>query len=225
MTNRIIRLIVTMTVTTTIMTMTAQEKRLPAPTVTGGMPMNETMAARHSTREFDKTRGIDDATLGQLLWMATGVNRPEAKPSPFGAPINRCNPTARNWQEIRTFVFGEKGVWEYLPATHALSKVADGDHRTLVAGTKEFSQDFVTDAPYSIVFVADLTELPEDEQVKSMAFVDTGIACENLNLACTSLGVATVPRATMNAAGISRLLGLTARQLPVMNNPIGYPRK
>ncbi|WP_295727691.1 nitroreductase family protein [uncultured Muribaculum sp.] len=205
--------------------MTAQEKQLPAPATTGGMPINEVVAKRHSIREFDKKHAIDDATLGQLLWMTAGVNRHDAQPSAFGAPVNRCNPTARNWQEIRTFVFGEKGVWEYIPATHVLSPVADGDYRTLVAGTKEFSQDFVTDAPYSIVFVADLTGLPEGEQVKAMAMVDTGIACENLNLACTSLGVATVPRATMDIVGISRLLCLTERQLPVMNNPIGYPRK
>ena len=204
--------------------MTAQERKLPAPSFSGGMPMNEVVANRHSVREFDATREISDSTLGQLLWMTAGVNRPDAAPGQFGAAANRSNPTARNWQEIRVFVFDKKGVWEYQPASHSLSLAKEGDHRRLIVGTKEFSQDFVLEAPVSVLFVADMSELPEGEQVKAMACVDTGIACENLTLACTSEGIATVPRATMDAAAISALLGLTSRQLPLMNNPLGYAR-
>ncbi len=187
--------------------------------------MNEAVANRHSVREFDTSREIPDSALGQLLWMTAGVNRPQAAPGPFGTPANRSNPTARNWQEIRIFVFDKTGVWEYQPSSHSLALAKEGDSRKLIAGTKAFSQDFVLDAPVSIVFVADISKLPEDNQVTAMALVDAGIACENLNLACTSEGIATVPRATMNAPAISELLGLTSRQIPVMNNPIGYARQ
>lgn len=223
-TNRLRRLCVTLSVITATSIMTAQTKTFPAPSFTGGKPMNEVIANRHSVREFDPMKEISDATLGQLLWMAVGVNRPDAQPSRFGAPVNRSNPTARNWQEIRTFVFGKDGVWEYIPTSHSLSLLKKGDYRNLIAGTAGFSQDFVKDAPYSIVFVADLTNLPEEEQVRAMALVDAGIACENLNLACESEGIATVPRATMDVGGISELLELTPKQIPVMNNPVGYPR-
>lgn len=209
----------------TALIMTAQEKKLPAPSTTGGMPVNEVMAQRHSVREFDASREIEDSTLAQLLWMTAGINRPDAEPGRFGAPANRTNPTARNWQEIRVFVFDKRGVWEYVPSTNSLVLAKDGDHRSLVAGTREFSQEFVREAPVSIVFVADLSQLPDDDQVLAMAYVDAGIACENLNLACTSRGLATVPRATMDRTGISELLGLTSRQLPLMNNPVGYPRQ
>lgn len=205
-----------------VMTMTAQERKLPAPSFRGGMPMNEVVAKRHSVRVFDPNREISDSTLGQLLWMTAGINRPDAVPGPFGAAANRSNPTARNFQEIRAFVFDKKGVWEYLPKEHALSLAKEGDYRSLVAGTKEFSQDFVMNAPVSIVFVADLSNMPEGEMAMAMGLVDAGIACENLNLACVSEGIATVPRATMDIAGISKLLGLTPRQIPIMNNPIGY---
>lgn len=204
--------------------MTAQEWKLPAPSFNGGKPMNEVVAERHSVREFDSSREIDDTILGQFLWMTAGINRPDAEPSALGLPANRCNPTARNWQEIRVFVFDKKGVSEYLPSSHSLSLVKEGDYRDLIAGTKDFSQDFVLDAPVSIVFVADLTNLPEGEQAKAMALVDTGIACENLNLACASEGMVTVPRATMASQAISQLLGLTERQIPVMNNPVGYKK-
>lgn len=79
-------------------------------------------------------------------------------------------------------------------------------------------------APVCVVFIADLSGLPEGDQTKTMALVDAGIACENLNLACVSEGIATVPRATMDREGIAKLLGLTPRQMPVMNNPIGYAK-
>lgn len=204
--------------------MTAQERKLPAPSLKGGIPMNEVVANRHSEREFDPSREISDSVVGQLLWMTAGVNRPDAAPGRFGVPANRCNPTALNSQEIRLFVFDKNGVWEYQPFSHSLTLVMDEDNRNLIAGTKEFTQDFVLSAPVSIVFVADMTKLPEGDQARSMALVDAGIACENLNLACVSEGIATVPRATMDTEGISKLLGLTPRQIPVMNNPIGYAK-
>lgn len=207
---------------TTTLIMTAQERKLPAPSFSGGMPMNQAVANRHSVRKFDPSREISDSVLGQLLWMTAGINRPDAVPGHLNIPANRSNPTALNRQEIRLFVFDNRGVWEYLPSSHSLSLAKEGDHRNLISGTKDFHQDFVLDAPVSIVFVADMSRLPEGDQTKAMALVDAGIACENLNLACVSEGIATVPRATMDTEAISELLELTPRQIPIMNNPIGY---
>lgn len=216
--------IVLVAVTLCTTNMTAKTINLPAPEFKGGMPVNEVVANRHSTREFDADKELDAATLGQLLWMTLGVNRPQNTTPVYGAPPNRSNPTALNWQEVHAYVFGKDGVWEYLPATHSLRRAVEGDHRLLLAGTPEFSQDFVKDAPYTILFVADVTNLPDAPLTKTAAAVDTGIACENLCLACASLGIATVPRATMDTAAISKLLSLTPTQLPLINNPVGYPK-
>lgn len=182
LTTKISRLSVAVLTMAASLIMTAQERKLPAPSLNGGMPMNEVVANRHSVREFDASREISDSTLGQLLWMTAGINRPDAAPNPFGASANRSNPTALNRQEIRLFVFDKNGVWEYHPSTQILTLAKEGDHRNLIAGTKAFSQDFVLDAPVSIVFVADMTDLPEDNRTEAMALVDVGIACENLNL-------------------------------------------
>ena len=161
----------------TTMIMTAQERKLPAPSRDGGMPMNEVVAHRHSVRDFDSSREISDSTLGQLLWLTAGVNRPNAAPGKFGAPANRSNPTALNWQEIRLFVFDKSGVWEYMPSSHSLSFVKEGDHRNLLTGTKGFSQDFVLDAPVSIVFVADGQSYFDE---KSHIFPPTGVNLHRL---------------------------------------------
>lgn len=221
--NKFLRLPATLLAIATTMIMNAQDRKLPEPSFVGGLPMNEVVANRHSVRNFDASREVSDKALGQLLWMAVGVNRPDAKPSHLKTPANRSNPTALNWQEVRAFVFDKNGAWEYQPTSHSLALVKEGDHRKLIAGGDGFIQDYVLGAPVCVVFVIDMQSLPEGERTKEMALVDAGIACENFTLACVSEGIATVPRASMDAAAISTLLGLTPRQLPVLNNPIGYP--
>lgn len=220
---RFISIAIALTLIIPILHMEAQERKLPVADITAGKLFMQTVSDRQSTRNFDINKEISDAILGQLLWASLGVNRENAI-SPFpGRPLaNRCNPTAMNSQEISAYVFGKDGVWEYLPEPHSLRLMTDGDYRALVAGTEAFSQDYVENAPYSIVFVADLSKLPEKADRKVWAAFDAGIACENLTLACSALGLSTVPRATMNVAGIQSLLKLSETQLPMLNNPIGY---
>lgn len=205
-------------------TMAAQEIKLPAPTTAAGMPINEVISSRRSIRSFDSSRELSEAQIGQLLWMSLGVNRPSETEAKNGTPANRSNPTALNSQEISAYVFKAGGVWLYQPATHSLTLVKEGDYRAMVAGTTQFKQDFVLDAPVSVVFVADVSKLPQGDNSKLMAMIDVGIACENFTLACVANGFATVPRASMDSAAIAQLLNLSPLQIPAMNNPVGYAK-
>ena len=112
--------------------MNAQEIKLPPVDIAAGKTFMQAVADRKSVREFDAASIMPDSVLGQLLWASVGVNRVNAeKPSNGKQPVNRSNPTALNCQEITAYVFGEKGVWEYLPQSHSLRLVADGDNRRL----------------------------------------------------------------------------------------------
>ena len=127
-----------------------------------------------------------------------------------------------NKQEIRLFVFTAKSVSEYLPQTNQLKEVAKGDHRDIVAGRQAFAKS----APVSLVMVGDYDKFGSTgDHAKVMVAVDAGIVCENINLYCAAVGLATVPRATMDGAAISKLLNLNANQVPILNNPVGYPAK
>ncbi len=206
--------------------MNAQEKQFAAPQTTGGMPINEVVSGRHSTVNFDKNRPVAQADLGQLLWMTLGVNRPDAPEGRFGK-ANRTNPTAINAQEVTAYVFDTEGVWEYLPLENKLVKRATGDHRALLAGTPPFVQEFVLDAPLSILLVTDTAKFAgrgSGSRAVETAMLDAGIANQNLNLAVVSLGLATRPRMTMDIDGIRKLLNLTDTQIPALNNPIGYEK-
>ena len=194
----------------------AQDIKLPAVDVKQkSLSVVEALATRHSVRTYS-SKELSNQELSNLCWAACGVSRN----NDF-----RTSPTARNRKEIRLFVFTTKGVYEYLPVENLLKEKAKGDHRKLVAGTQGFSQDFVLEAPVSLVMVVDLEKMGgQDERSKMMGCVDAGNVSENINLYCQSVGLCTVPRATMDISGISTLLGLSDKQIPVMNNPVGYPK-
>ena len=168
------------------------------------------LAQRQSTNAF-ANRPLTGQDLANLLWGAMGQNRDNGK---------LTAPSASNKQEVRLFVFTDNQVSEYLPRTHELNKVVEGDHRALVAG----HQDFVKTAPVSLVLVADMDKFGGTEPRQlTMATVDVGIVCENISVAAAGLGLASRPRGSMNSQAIQELLSLNANQLPIMNNVIGYP--
>lgn len=185
---------------------------LPQPIRSGGLSLAETLDSRHSVREYDSSRPVRLQDLSNILWAAVGVNRPQDD--------KLTSPTAMNKQEISAYVISVEGAFLYDARKNELHKVADGDHRSLVAGTAGFSQDYVLDAPVSILLVADTAKLPSPEA----CMIDAGIACENINLAAQALGLATVPRLTMDKDALHKVLGLSPDCMVVLNNPVGYAK-
>ena len=172
----------------------------------------ETFQQRKSVREYSP-ESLSEQDLSDLLWAACGVNRENG---------NLTAPTAMNRQEIRLYVVYEKGVSLYDPKTHTLTMVADGDHRGLIAG----SQAFAKEAPISLLMVGDLDKFgSKSTHAQTMVAVDAGIVCQNIDIFCAAAGLATVPRATMDVKALQSLLGLNENQIPLLNNPVGYPKR
>lgn len=215
------RNILTLIMALSAISMYAQDIKLPKPDMQQqSKSMVESLKTRHSVREFNSSKNLTNQELSNLCWAACGVAR-DAN--------HRTAPTARNLQEIRLFVFTQKAVYEYDAKSNTLKKKADGDHRSLMAsngGNGGFRQDFVMDAPVSLLMVIDFDIYgSQNEQAMQMGCVDAGNVSENINLYCQSVGLATVPRATHDKDGIRKLLGFTSKQLPIMNNPVGYEKK
>lgn len=189
---------------------------LVQPSKTGGLSIMETMWKRHSEREFSD-KMLSDQDLSDLLFSASGINRVENG--------KLTAPSAINTQEIDLYVFTREGVYKYAPKGHQLNKVADGDHRSLIAGTAQFSQDFVLEAPVSLLTVANpqkFERMPEMAQM--MAITDAGIMSENICMFCAGKGLSVVPRATMDREAIANLLNLPEESIMVLNLPVGYPK-
>jgi SagB-type dehydrogenase family enzyme len=187
--------------------------KLDAPDKTGGTPLMKVFNDRKSDRTFapDKVKPKD---LSNLLWAANGINRSDGK---------RTAPSAINAQDVDVYVILPEGAYLYDAKAHALNPVAVGDYRGAVAG----GQDFVKAAPLSLVLVSDLTRLSKtpDDNTRLMGAVDVGIVSQNICLACAGLGLATVPRASMDKEALKKALKLTDTHLILMNSPVGYPKK
>lgn len=186
---------------------------LPAPDKSGGLTMMEALWNRKACREFSD-RSLTEQHLSNLLWAATGVNRPDEG--------KRTNATAVNMQEVSVYAVMPGGICLYDHATHSLRKVADGDHRQLVAA----GQDFVNDAPLSLVIVVDMGKFGDrQEMMRPMGAADAGIVAQNISLFCAATGLATVIRGTMDREALQKLLGLNPGQEPMLNCPVGYAKQ
>ena len=190
----------------------AQVQKLPAPAKSLGKNVMEALWSRSSGTEFSD-KMLSDQDLSNLLFAAIGVNRPsEGKIT---------SPTARNFQEIRVFVFTAKGAFEYLNKENALKQVAKGDHRGLIADR----QDWAKTAPVSLLIVADEKKFgSSDSHAKLAMGIDAGIVSENVNLFCAGAGLVTRPRMTMDIPAIKKLLKLSDQETPLLNNPVGYAK-
>jgi SagB-type dehydrogenase family enzyme len=190
-----------------------QEIKLKAPNKTRGSATMKAFSDRHSDREYSPQE-LDLQDLSDLLWAANGVNRPDGK---------RTAPSAMNRQEIDVYAVRADGAYLYDAQAHSLKPVAAGDYRAAVAG----SQDFAKTAPVCFVTVINLDKLgdPKAEHTRLMGAVDAGIVTQNINLFCAAVGLSTVPRASMDQDELRRVLKLSDSQLPIMNNPAGYPKK
>lgn len=187
--------------------------KLNAPTKTGGKPVMEAFADRHSDREFDsKELSLQD--LSDLLWAANGVNRPDGK---------RTAPSAMNKQDVDVYVLLKGGVYCYDAPTHTLKGIAGGDHRGLIDPRATATS---AKPPVGLVLVSDISKFAgHNEKALQMGALDAGIVSQNINIFCAGKGLSTVPRMSMDEDGLKKVLNLTADQALMLNNPVGYPKK
>jgi len=184
----------------------------PAPQTSGGKPLMQVLKARQSAREFSG-RMPSPQVFSNLLWAAAGINRPDGR---------RTAPTASNRQEIDIYVITADGLYLYEPKGHKLNGLLSDDLRAL-AGT----QDYAKTAPINLVYVADFAKYgaqmaEEDKHTYSGA--DTGFVSQNVYLFCASEGLATVVRASIDRAALSKAMRLRPEQRIILEQPVGYPK-
>jgi nitroreductase len=191
----------------------AQTQNLPKPNLQRQtLTVMEMFQQRKSVREYS-AKDLSEQDLSDLLWAAIGVNR---------ANGNLTAPTAMNRQEILLYVFSRQGVCLYNSKAHSLTQVAEGDHRDILAGFQRFAKE----APVNLLMVGDFDRFgSKDAHAQSMVSMDAGYVSQNIDLFCAAAGLATVPRATMDIAAIKNLLKLNENQVPLLNNPVGYPKE
>jgi len=190
----------------------AQNLDLPAPRKSGGMPLMDALAKRTTARAFDASRELSTQQLSTSLWACFGINRPDGK---------RTAPSARNRQETDIYVLLKSGTYVYNASSNRLDRVSSEDMRSL-GGT----QAFVKDAPVTLVFVADLAKMGEgnNESKMNTANIDVGYISQNAYLYCTSEGLATGARGSVDRAALGPKLKLRPDQAIILAQSVGYPK-
>ena len=184
---------------------------LPAPQTDGGKPLMQALKLRSTSRAFAKDP-LPAQTLANLLWAAFGVNRP--------ADGKRTAPSAHNWQEVDVYVLLPDGAYVYDARGNALKPVAKGDLRAL-GGV----QDFVKEAPLTLVLVADGDKIEAaglDKQ--ALAWADAAFVSENVYLFCASEGLATGVRAMIDRPALAKALKLRDGQIVALAQSVGRPK-
>jgi nitroreductase len=186
--------------------------KLPAPRMEGGKPLMEALKLRSTSRSFAR-EALPPQTLSNLLWAAWGVNRPDGK---------RTAPSARNWQEIDVVVVLPEGAYVYDAPANELKPLVAGDLRALTG-----VQEFVKDAPATLVYVADTTRMKgaAADQLEPWAFADAAFISQNVYLYCASEGLATGVRALVDRPALAKALKLRDTQIIALAQCVGFPAK
>ncbi len=191
----------------------SKEIKLVRPTMTGGMPLMTALNKRQSSRSFS-SRKLPDQVLSNLLWAASGINRPDSG--------KRTAPTAMNNQEIAIYVALEDGLYQYNAKKHLLELIADKDVRPLTG-----RQGFVNKAVVNLVYVADISKAAGSNREDKLLYAgaDTGFIGQNVYLFCASEGLSTVIRGWIDKDDLGKAMKLKSDQMIILSQTVGYPGK
>jgi SagB-type dehydrogenase family enzyme len=186
---------------------------LPKPDTSGGKPLMQVLKDRASAREF-RAEKLPLQVLSNLLWAAWGINRPDSG--------RRTAPSANNWQEIDIYAAMADGLYLYDAKNHRLQPILADDIRAMTG-----SQPYVGEAPVNLVFVADFSRMLRSTEENKVFYsaANTGFISQNVYLYCTSEGLATVVRGTVDRAALAKLMKLRPEQKITLAQSVGFPKK
>jgi nitroreductase len=88
-------------------------------------------------------------------------------------------------------------------------------------------QPFVREAPVNLVYVADFSRMGREtnEEKEFYSATDTGFIAQNVYLFCSSEGLATVVRASIDRPTLAKVMKLRPDQKITLAQSVGYPKK
>lgn len=183
---------------------------LPAPSRTGGRPLQEVLRDRQSTKAFDSAP-LSRRELSNLLWAAFGINRPDSG--------KRTAASAFDCRDITVYVVLAEGAYAYDASANRLVPAATGDLRPLAA-----TQAYARQAPVQLVYVSDHGKIDDrhrDRKAFYAAF-HAGAISQNVYLYCASAGLACVVRDSLDRPALVQALDLGPDFHVVIAQTVGF---
>ncbi len=196
---------------------------LPPPAPKGKVSVEEAISKRRSVRRYLNTP-LSLSQLSQLLWAAQGIT---------GGGWLRAAPSAGATYPLEVFVITgrggiedlEKGIYRYHAERHGLILRKPGEYRSKLARAA-LSQNFITEAPASLVLCAVFSRTAECYGRRAERYVDmeVGHAAQNVHLECIALGLASVPVGAFQDDDVHEVLDAEANVRPLYIIPVGKAR-
>jgi SagB-type dehydrogenase family enzyme len=192
--------------------------RLPAPVFKSEQSIESTLLKRRSVRDF-KDEPLRLAEVSQLLWAAQGVTDLRGF---------RTSPSAGALYPLELYLLSGNvdglpdGIYKYIPLSHKLLKVAEGDKRNKLAAAS-LGQSAVKDGAAVIVFSAVYRRTTRKYGSRGNRYVhiETGHAAQNIYLQAVSLNLGTVIIGAFNDNEVKRILKMKPEEKPLCIMPVG----
>jgi len=191
---------------------TQEEWKLPAPQKKSKVSLEQALNLRRSSKEGFSGKALKEKQIGQILWAARGVNRPNGK---------LTSPSAMARYSVSVYVATSEGSFLYIPEKHSLLSISNRDIRKGIG-----TQEYVKTAPVILIFVADFSKLSEFSMTRRISFVsaEAGTIGENVYLQCAALKLGTSFVASIDKKFVNRALNFKKGIEPLFIMPIGHIR-
>lgn len=176
---------------------------------------------RRSIRDFQDIP-LSLEQISQLLWAGQGITE----------GFKRAAPSAGATYPLTLYVaVGDKGVtglssgvYEYIPRTHSLVVVKEGDFRQRIAAAC-LNQLFIQEAPVTIVIAAEYEKTTSryGERGKRYVHMEAGHVGENIYLQAVALELGTVVVGAFQDIDLKQVLDLPEELVPLYVMPVGHP--
>lgn len=189
---------------------------LAKPKQDGPMSLEQAVAIRRSRRDF-LPQSLTLEQTGQLTWAAQGRDAHSRY---------RTTPSAGATYPLELFVVTSDGLFRYLPAKHALEKLAEQDLRAALASAA-WGQDFIKAAPLTLVFAAQFSRTTNHYGQRGVRYVymEAGHAAQNVHLQAEALGLGSVAVGAFDDSSVSKVLSLPNDLEPIYMVVVGYYRR
>jgi SagB-type dehydrogenase family enzyme len=191
---------------------------LMQPRMSSDTSIEEALLNRRSVRSYvDGALTLEE--LSQLLWAAQGLTGPQGL---------RTAPSAGGLYPLEVYVVVggveslSPGVYRYLPSTHSILRVLDGDRRAELARAS-LDQSWVKDAAVDIIIAAiyERTTVKYGERGVRYVHLEAGHAAQNLCLQATALRLGVVTVGAFDDEEVSVVASLPQNEKPLYVIPVG----
>ena len=185
---------------------------LPEPELTGGLPTEDAIVARASTRSFSGTP-LTSGELSRLLYLTAGMTRPGRRSYPSSGALYPIEvyPVVHNVEGV------DPGIYHYDVRRHALERLAAGDFRDTVV-RQALLQEFLGEAG-AVLFVSVIFQrmrFKYQDRTYRYGLIEAGHVGQNVYLAAASAGLGACAVGAFLDDDMNDMLGIDGREEAVV---------